>query len=97
MDAKGCHGAPDWVIEIVSPSSRHMDQVRKLTLYRKAGVREYWLVNPMDKSITVYRMEQKEEPESYTFADKIRAGIYEDFYIDFSEFEFDDFGTKQKT
>lgn len=88
LDEKGCHGAPDWIIEIVSPSSRHMDQMKKLALYRNAGVREYWLVNPVDKSITVYRMEQKKEPETYSFADKVEAGIYDDFSIDFSAYEF---------
>lgn len=42
LDEKGCHGAPDWVLEIVSPTSGQMDYVRKLALYQAAGVREYW-------------------------------------------------------
>ena len=40
LDNKGCHGAPDWVIEIVSPSSKRMDYLRKMNLYLMAGVRE---------------------------------------------------------
>ena len=44
---EGCKGAPDWIIEIVSPSSRAMDYNKKLFKYRTAGVREYWIVDPM--------------------------------------------------
>ena len=46
LDEKGCNGAPDWVIEIVSPSSKRMDYFIKLFKYQKAGVREYWIVDP---------------------------------------------------
>ena len=44
LDDKGCNGAPDWIIEIVSPSSQHLDYLTKLLKYRTAGVREYWIV-----------------------------------------------------
>lgn len=94
LDEKGCHGAPDWVIEIVSPSSKYMDYVRKLALYERTGVREYWLVDPARKNITVYRLERKEGPEPYTFADEVKTGIYEDFAIDFGEYLFKDFDRK---
>lgn len=93
LDEKGCHGAPDWIIEIVSPSSKYMDYVRKLTLYQNTGVREYWLVDPGRRCITVYGFERKEGPEQYSFSDKVKAGIYEDFWIDFSEYIFRDFNT----
>ena len=46
LTEKGCSGAPDWVIEIVSPSSRTMDYYRKAGKYAEAGVREYWIVDP---------------------------------------------------
>lgn len=46
---KGCIGAPDWIIEIVSPGSRRMDYYTKLFKYRTAGVREYWIVNPLKR------------------------------------------------
>ena len=42
----GCNGAPDWIVEIVSPGSRQMDYMRKLFKYRSAGVKEYWIVDP---------------------------------------------------
>ena len=85
MDKKGCHGAPDWVIEITSPSTVKRDYGIKLEEYKKAGVREYWIVDPDTKKITVYHLEKSETSEQYTFTDKIQVGIYEDFVIDFAE------------
>lgn len=79
----GCKGAPDWVIEIVSPSSRPMDYNKKLFKYRTAGVREYWIVDPINLRITVYNFEHDTFGE-YKFEDKVKAGIYKDFEIDFS-------------
>lgn len=81
---QGCMGAPDWVIEIVSPSSRSMDYYRKLFKYRMAGVREYWVVDPDKDTIMAYHFEQ-DAMEEYCFTDKVRAAIYEDFEIDFSK------------
>lgn len=46
LNDRGCSGAPDWIIEVVSPSSRRMDYIIKLFKYRTAGVREYWIVDP---------------------------------------------------
>ena len=51
LNDKGCNGAPDFIIEIVSPSSQRMDYLTKLFKYRTAGVREYWIVNPMTQTI----------------------------------------------
>lgn len=76
----GCNGAPDWVIEIVSPSSRSMDYFTKLFKYRTAGVREYWIVDPMKQRIMVYSFE-KESGEEYLFGDDVPVGIYEGFSI----------------
>ena len=80
---EGCKGAPDWIIEIVSPSSRPMDYNKKLFKYRTAGVREYWIVDYGRNLITVYNFEH-DEMTDHTFSDKVRAGIYEDLEIDFS-------------
>ena len=85
LDEKGCHGAPDWVIEIASPSSRYMDYTRKLSLYEAAGVREYWIVDPEQRKVTVYDFAHKEEPEQHSFTERVKAGIYEDLFLDFSE------------
>lgn len=82
IDEKGCHGAPDWVIEIVSPSSRTMDFLRKLLKYQEAGVREYWIADPEKERVVVYRLKEEEElVEEYSFEDEIPVRIYEDFSI----------------
>lgn len=80
---EGCKGAPDWIIEVVSPSSRAMDYNKKLFKYRTAGVREYWIVDLKKQLIMVYNFEH-DAFEEYSFSDKVKAGIYEDFEIDFS-------------
>lgn len=80
LDEKGCHGAPDWIIEIVSPGNKPMDYFTKLFKYRIAGVREYWIVDPMKQMVIVYRFE-KETMEDYSFEDNIPVGIYEDFSV----------------
>lgn len=82
----GCTGEPDWIIEIVSPGNSSHDYLRKLNLYADAGVREYWIVNPMKQSIFVYYLEEiKFEATAYTFQDKIKVNIYDDLWIDFQE------------
>ena len=77
---KGCNGAPDWVIEIVSSSSRKMDYYKKLFKYRTAEVREYWVVDPDKKVVTVYDFEQ-DNMEEYSFGMDIPVSIYEGFTI----------------
>ena len=86
LDEKGCHGAPDWVIEIVSPSSRKMDYVRKTTLYQETGVREYWIVDPKKEMVTIYEADQWDIPVCHSFTEEIRVGIYKDLYLSFAEF-----------
>ena len=82
---KGCLGAPDWVIEIVSPTSGQMDYVRKLALYQTAGVREYWIVDPQRETVTVYDLEHGKEAEEYSFSEQVKVGIYEDLYLKLAE------------
>ena len=50
---RGCDGAPDWIVEIISPATSSNDYVRKLTLYMDADVKEYWIVDPLKTSIYV--------------------------------------------
>lgn len=83
LTEEGCKGAPDWIIEIVSPSSRPMDYNKKLFKYRTAGVREYWIVDPEKQQITVYNFEHDSFDE-YSFSDKVKVGIYKGFEIDFA-------------
>lgn len=84
LNDKGCAGAPDWIIEVVSPGSRRMDYFTKLFKYRTAGVREYWIVDPDKNRITVYNFEA-EDTGDYTFSDSVKAGIYPDLSIDFGQ------------
>ena len=83
---KGCTGAPDWIIEIVSPGSRRTDYYTKLFKYRTAGVREYWIVDPEKNRIMVYSFESDDTAE-YTFSAAVKAGIYDDLEIDFSSID----------
>lgn len=76
LDEKGCNGAPDWVIEIVSPSSKRMDYFIKLFKYQKAGVREYWIVDPSENKVIVYDFEN-EDMNTYDFEDQIPVNIYD--------------------
>ena len=87
LDEKGCLGAPDWIIEIASPSSAKMDYERKTALYRESGVREYWIVDPDQKTVTVYDFENDAEAVRYPFSECIKVRIYEDFYLLFSEMD----------
>lgn len=87
VDNMGCHGAPDWILEIVSPSSKIMDYHRKLEAYRAAGVREYWIVDPDKKSVTVYDLENSANPSLYRFTEKVSSKVIEGFELDFNEAE----------
>lgn len=83
LNDHGCNGAPDWIIEIVSSGSRRMDYYTKLSLYRSANVREYWIVDPLKQAALVYDMEHDSAPVIYSFSDSIKVNIYDDLWIDF--------------
>ncbi len=57
LDEHGCRGTPDWVVEVLSPATSGYDQILKLAVYERVGVPEYWLVHPVDRVVTVYRLE----------------------------------------
>lgn len=83
---RGCSGAPDWIIEIISPSTASHDYIRKLNLYADAGVREYWIIDPRNEKILVYCLWETEvKADSYTFQDKIKANIFDDLWIDLKD------------
>jgi len=84
LNDKGCVGAPDWIIEIASPSSRRMDYYTKLFKYRTAEVREYWIVDPDKNTVTVWNFEAG-DTATYSFTDSIPVGIYPGFSINLSK------------
>ena len=78
-------GAPDFVVEVLSKSTREKDMFLKLNKYRSAGVREYWMVDPDKKNVMVYHFENDDDLSVYTFRDKVPVGIYGgDCVIDFA-------------
>ena len=78
FDEHGCVGAPDWIIEILSPGNSNHDTVVKLELYMKTGVREYWIVDPMSERVVVHTFERANTTGVYTFEDDIPVWIYKD-------------------
>ena len=67
LDRRGVRGAPDWVVEVLSPATAGHDQIKKRQLYELHGVLEYWLIHPIDRVLTVYRLIDGEygKPELY--------------------------------
>lgn len=85
LDGKRCNGAPDFIIEIVSPGNPADDYIKKLYYYKTYGVREYWIVDPRRKNITVNYFEENVLNVQYSFDATVKVNIYDDLYIDFSE------------
>ena len=82
----GCEGAPDWVIEVSSPSNASQDYVRKMNLYQNAGVPEYWVINPASKDIGGYLLQDGiYQSTLYSFEEDVKASLYEDLYINISK------------
>ena len=81
ISERGCEGAPDWIVEVVSPSTKSMDYLRKLYHYKQNGVRLYWIVDPVSEMVSVYDFEN-DIMEQYGFDDIIPVSIYDDLKID---------------
>ena len=77
VDRRGVRGAPDWLLEVLSPSTAAHDQIAKRRTYERAGVREYWLVHPGDRTLTVYVLDngQYGRPEIYELKDATPVGV----------------------
>lgn len=84
LDDKGVRGAPDWIIEVLSPSTSGRDHIIKRRLYEKHGVREYWLVHPTDKVVLVYLLENGVygKPEAYEMLGQTASAILPEVVID---------------
>lgn len=77
IDRRGVRGAPDWLLEVLSPSTAAHDQIAKRRTYERAGVREYWLVHPGDRTLTVYVLDngQYGRPDIYELKDETPIGV----------------------
>ncbi len=85
LNEKGCNGAPDWIIEIASPSTSSLDYGIKLFKYRTAGVREYWIINPATRTVNVYDFESEKRTDQYPFEEPIPVCIYKELTIQVSK------------
>jgi len=88
LDDKGCKGAPDLVIEILSPSTLKMDMQNKFFLYQRMGVKEYWLVHPFDKTVMVFRRNELGEygrADMYASDDKVSVPLLGELIIDLKD------------
>ena len=85
VDRRGVHGAPDLVIEIISPATAQYDRLVKFNLYQRAGVLEYWIVDPAARMVSVYTLENGYYRAAAYGADAaVRVGILDDCTIDLS-------------
>lgn len=85
LDDKGCKGSPDLIVEILSPATARKDLKEKFLRYERAGVREYWIVDPSGKTVTVFKRSDAGlfgRPDVYGEEERIKVGIFEDLEID---------------
>ncbi|MEP0710638.1 MAG: Uma2 family endonuclease [Algoriphagus sp.] len=87
LDDKGCWGAPDLIVEILSPGNSRVEVQNKYDLYEEYGVREYWVVHPTDCTLLIYTLvEGKFQPSRlFTSGDKVRSIVIEGFELDLEE------------
>ena len=85
VNSKGCKGVPDWIIEVLSESTKECDKKVKLALYETVGVREYWIVDPFENKVCVYKQNDENSeyslPDTYFFKEEVTSGIFTDFCI----------------
>ena len=86
LDDAGCKGAPDLIIEVLSPSTQRYDRVTKFNLYQRAGVQEYWIVDPDSRVVSVYTLEDGAYHAAavYSAGSSVPVGVLEDCKIDLS-------------
>ena len=85
LDDHGCLGAPDWIIEIISPSTASHDHIVKRAIYEQFGVKEYWIIQPADQIVMVYRLNAEGcygKPDVHSESDIIPVGIFPELQID---------------
>ena len=85
LDERGVRGAPDLVVEILSDSTRRVDLLKKFDIYQRAGVREYWIVDPEAHTVTVHTLEDgkyRSPAVVYRSDASVPVGVLEGFQVD---------------
>lgn len=87
LDDIGCKGAPDLVMEILSPSTQRHDKLTKFNLYQRAGVPEYWIVDPTNRSVQVFVLEDGHyaAKDFGTVGDSLKVNVLDDCTIDLAQ------------
>lgn len=88
LDEKGCRGAPDLIVEIVSPTTAALDYKDKLNLYEKHRVKEYWIVHPVDQIVMLYTLRDNthySKPAVFSTEDILHSIIFPDLKINLAE------------
>jgi Uma2 family endonuclease len=87
LDRRGIRGAPDWVVEVLSPSTSGHDQIKKRNVYERHGVREYWLIHPLDRVLTIYTLQDGEfgKPEMFELRGETHVRILPDIIIQWDD------------
>ncbi|MCY0876414.1 MAG: Uma2 family endonuclease [Firmicutes bacterium] len=81
----GCYGPPDWVLEILSPSTGVKDKTTKLRAYKFAGVREYWIIDPVHQFVEVHDLKNNVFPTVYGKDETVTVGIFRDLQINLQD------------
>jgi Uma2 family endonuclease len=88
LDERGCCGAPDMIIEILSPSTSKKDLNDKFALYEEHGVKEYWIVHPNDKAVNVFLLQENgkyDDGALYELEGKVPVHIFDNYLIDLDD------------
>lgn len=91
IDERGCRGAPDWIIEVLSPSTAGHDMIVKRALYEREGVREYWIVHPTDRVVTIHTLVAGAygKPFVHEFEGRLVSHVLPDVVIDWARVRLD--------
>jgi Uma2 family endonuclease len=87
LDRMGCRGAPDWIIEVLSPSTALKDMSTKRSLYELHGVQEYWLIHPEERWVLVYRLDAQGlygKPGVFGMDESTATQLFPDLSIDWA-------------
>ena len=90
LDDRGCNGAPDWIIEILSKSTSEKDLTEKYDIYQNAGVSEYWIVHPHEATVMIFRLDENGQYKSvrekpFVRSESVPTNVFSDFQIDLKE------------